>query len=262
MTDPSDIESPTAVSDRSDWTRLAIGLVAVYGLFQWSAVRLGSDRGQAGLAVVGIVVGATLFVESLWSRPSTTSTLRAVGLGRPRVQGLTIAAGVCGLLLLVVPAFSLATGSIVTTTDDWLWLVPGLFAQAGVAEEALFRGYLFGHVRIGRTFWRAAILSMLPFVGVHLVLFGTLPFGIALAALVLSVVTSFPMAQLYELGGATIWPPALLHFVVQGTVKVLVVSGDASAAFPLVWMIASAALPLSVFLVPRPASAERTVAAA
>jgi hypothetical protein len=61
------------------------------------------------------------------------------------------------------------------------------------------------------------------------VLFVTLPFWIALAALVLAVVTSFPMAQLFELGGATIWPPARLHFVVQGTVKVVAVSGVSAA---------------------------------
>lgn len=251
-----------AVSDRSDWTRLAIGLVVVYGLFQWSAARLGSDRGQAGLAVAAIVVSATLCVESLRGRRSTTSTLRALGLGQPRGQGLAIAAVACGLLLLVVPAFAVATGSVVTTTEGWLWLIPGLFAQAGIAEETLFRGYVFGRLRIGRTFWRAAVLSMIPFVGVHLVLFATLPFWIALAALVLSVVTSFPMAHLFELGGATIWPPALLHFVVQATVKVLVVSGEGSGTFPLVWMIASAAVPLFVFLIPRPTWASPTSAAA
>lgn len=262
MIGPSENEPPVAVTDRADWTRLVIGLVAIYALFQWSAARLGSDRGQAGLVVAGIVVSATLFVELLWSGRSITATLRAVGLGQPRWQGLVIAAGVCGLLLLVVPTVALATGSVVTTTEGWPWLLPGLFAQAGVAEETLFRGYLFGHLRIGRTFWRAAVLSMLPFVGVHLVLFGTLPFWIALAALVLSVVTSFPMAHLFELGGATIWPPALLHFVVQGTVKLLVVSGDAAEAFPLVWMMASAALPLSVCLLPRPTSGAQTVAAA
>ena len=258
MIGPSKDEPSVAVSDRTDWTRLAIGLVAVFGLFQWSAARLGSDRGQAGLAVAGIVVSGTLVVEYLWWRRSITSTLRTIGLGQPRWQGLATAAGVSGLILLVVPTFASATGSVVTSTEGWLRLIPGLFAQAGVAEETLFRGYLFGHLRIGRTFWRAATLSMLPFVGVHMVLFGTLPFWIALAAIVLSVVTSFPMAHLFEFGGATIWPPALLHFVVQGTVKVLVVSGEASEAFPMVWMMASAVLPLFVFLIPRPTSAAQT----
>jgi membrane protease YdiL (CAAX protease family) len=253
---------PIAVFDRPQWTRLLLGLCAVHALFQGAAAALGSDRGQAGMPVAVVVVGAIVAVECVWSGASIPSAMRAIGLGSPRLRGLAISGGVCALVLLMVPIHARATGSTLTTEDGWLRLVPGLFAQAGVAEETLFRGYLFGHLRIDRTFWRAATLSMLPFVAVHLVLFLTLPLWIALAALVIAVVTSFPMAQLFELGGATIWPPALLRFVVRGTVKVLVVSGEASAAFPLVWMMASAVLPLFVLLIPRPASRDQASAAA
>ena len=35
----------------------------------------------------------------------------------------------------------------------WWWLLPGLFAQGGIAQEVLFRGYLFGRIRRGRSFW-------------------------------------------------------------------------------------------------------------
>ena len=118
--------------------------------------------------------------------------------------------------------FVLARGMTPAPYPGWISLLPGLFAQAGIAEEVLFRGYLFGHIRQGRTFWRAASLSMLPFVVVHLVLFFSMPWPIALASVVLAIVISFPLAYLYELGGNTIWAPALLHFVIQATVKVLV----------------------------------------
>ena len=93
---------------------------------------------------------------------------------------------------------------------------------------------------------------MIPFVGVHLLLFFTMPWPVALAALLLSVALSFPFAHLFELGGGTIWPPALLHFVVQGTVKVLITSGSASSLFPFVWMASSAVLPMLAFLISRP----------
>ncbi len=92
---------------------------------------------------------------------------------------------------------------------------------------------------------------MLPFVGVHLLLFLTMPWPLALAAVLLSVVLSFPLACLFELGGATVWAPALLHFVIQGTVKIVVVSNGGSS-FPLVWMVASALLPLLILVVARP----------
>ncbi len=35
-------------------------------------------------------------------------------------------------------------------------------AQAGIAEEVLFRAYLYGQPRDGRSFWRAAALASGP----------------------------------------------------------------------------------------------------
>ena len=139
-------------------------------------------------------------------------------------------------------------GVSIRLTADGLVLLPGLFAQAGIAEEVLFRGFLFGHLRAGRSFWGAARLAMLPFVAVHLFLFLTMPWPIASAAVLLAVILSFPFAHLYEIGGSTIWAPALLHFVIQGTIKVVIVEGDGSGAFPLFWMVASGLLPLLVLL--------------
>jgi membrane protease YdiL (CAAX protease family) len=232
--------------------RLLLGLFAVYALFQWSAHALGSDRGQAGLIVAVLVVGATVGVERLWFAQSLRAAMRAIGLSRPRAAGVVASAGISALLLFVIPLYGQLTDATATIRDGSLWLLPGLFAQGGVAEETLFRGYLFGHLRRGRSFRRAALLSTLPFVAVHLTLFVTLPWPVAMAALLLSVLLSFPLARLFELGGWTIWPPALVHFAVQGFVKIIDVTGDAASAFPLVWMAASAVIPLLVFLIPSP----------
>ena len=151
----------------------------------------------------------------------------------------------------MIPAFARVTGASVELSPGWSWLVPGLFGQAGVAEEVLFRGYLFRHMRQGRPFWRAAFLSAVPFVAVHLLLFLTLPWAVALAAVLLATVLSFPLAHLFELGGDTIWAPALVHFVIQGAIKVILVGGPGADLFPFVWMGAGAVLPFLVFLVPR-----------
>ena len=81
----------------------------------------------------------------------------------------------------------------------------------------------------------------MPFVIVHLYLLATLPWPMALASVLLATIISFPLAHLFELGGKTIWPPALLHFTVQGAVKVLKLPGD--TLMPLVWIGASATVP-------------------
>ena len=247
---------PASINSVSQWLRLLLGLIVVFGLFQWSADRLASDRGQAGLIVGALVVVATLGVERLLFGQRVFDAARVLGLGPPHAKGLVVTAGIGVLLFLVVFVFAGTTGTSLGFFPGWFSLLGGLFAQAGVAEEILFRGYLFGHLRRGRSFWRAATVSMLPFVGVHLFLFLTMSWPLALASVLLAVVISFPLAHLFELGGATVWAPALLHFVVQGTVKVVVVSNGGSSSFPVVWMMASALLPLLVLLValPQPAT--------
>ena len=123
------------------------------------------------------------------------------------------------------PLFARATATPIAARDGWPLLLPGLLAQGGIAEECLFRGYLFGHLRRERSFWRAAWLSVPPFVAVHLLLFTYMPVPVAAAATLLSLVMSFPLARLYDLGGGTIWAPALLHFVAQAGPKIAVVAG-------------------------------------
>jgi hypothetical protein len=77
-------------------------------------------------------------------------------------------------------------------------------------------------------------------------MFWTLPWPVALAAVLLSAVLSFPLAYLFELGGRTIWAPAIVHFVVQGAIKLITVPGPAETMLPVVWMAAAAILPFAV----------------
>jgi hypothetical protein len=71
---------------------------------------------------------------------------------------------------------------------------------APVAEETLFRGYAFGHLRQRSSFLSAAFVSLLLFVAAHLYLFAGNPFIIGLAATLAAVAAAFPMAYLFEHG--------------------------------------------------------------
>jgi membrane protease YdiL (CAAX protease family) len=234
------------MKERVDWLRLVAGLAVVFGLFHGAATILESDRGQRGILVCALVVAATAAVYRFVSRGRKDDVVQQLGLGVPRASGMIVASAIAVLLWIAALVFVRARDITCSFYPGWISLVPGLFAQAGIAEEVLFRGYLFGQMRAGRTFWQAATVSMVPFVGVHLILFLTMPWPIALASVLLSVIISFPLARLFELGGSTIWPPALLHFVIQGTVKVLVCS-EGGDRFALAWMAASATIPLLVF---------------
>jgi membrane protease YdiL (CAAX protease family) len=242
------VPASSRIEGPADWFRLVLGLFLVFGLFHGSATMLGSDRGQRGILIASLVVAATAAAEWFLPRRQRGAAIRSLGLGLPRAKGLVVASGAAFLLWLAALLFVRTRAMAPTFYPGWMSLLPGLFAQAGIAEEVLFRGYLFGHVRVGRTFWRAAAASMMPFVGVHLVLFFSMPWPIALASVLLAVVISFPLAYLFELGGNTIWAPALLHFVIQATPKILAFS-DGVESFALAWIAASAVIPLLVFTV-------------
>ena len=230
--------------------RLFTGFLITFCLFQFLGAYLVSDRGQAGILIGVIIVGTTLVCQWLINGGGVLENFRRLGLGTPSMRGLVAAALSCALMLAVLPVYEAVSGNHVNVATEWQWTMPGLFFQAGIAEETLFRGYLFGSLREGRTFWRAAVLSAIPFVIVHLILFFTMPFPVAAAAFLLSIVVSFPLAYLYELGGRTIWAPALLHFVVQGAIKLVIIPEDAMQGLAIVWMAASAIIPWCVFLIP------------
>ena len=159
------------VDTAAGWVRLLAGLLAVFALFQLLGHVLGSDRGQSGIIIALAVVGATLLVERIVFRQHAALAARSVGLGRPKVRALGVAAAASVALLLVVFVFGAMAPVSTVFANEWGWSLPGLFAQAGIAEEVLFRGYLFGRLRRGRSSRRAAGLSMVPFACVHLLLF-------------------------------------------------------------------------------------------
>lgn len=239
----------TINSPRS-WLKLLSSVAVVFALFQLLGAVLGSDRGQAGLLIGTIIVAVSVAAEIMVFRASAKSAIIRLGLGFPASKGILVSIVHCVTLLSVFPIFAWATGAELAFYDSWSWLLPGLFAQAGIAEETLFRGFLFRHVRKGRTFLRASVLSAIPFAVVHLFMFIILPWPVATAGLLLSIAITFPLAYLFELGGDTIWAPATLHFLVQGAIKVITVSDNGSSSFPLVWMAACVILPFLVFLVP------------
>jgi membrane protease YdiL (CAAX protease family) len=237
------------VRKQSGCLKLSASFLVVFSIFQSAAHILGSDRGQAGLLIAAIVIGALMLVERALYHTPPFAALRGLGLGWPCGRGLATALILSALLVLAIPAYAWLRGASTIPYPGWMWLIPGLFAQGGIAEEALFRGYLFRRFHAGRTFWRAAVLATIPFVLAHLYMFAILPWPLALAAVTLSAIIGFPLAHLFELGGSSIWPPALLHFTVQGAIKILEMPGD--TLLPILWMAVSATMPWLTFLVGR-----------
>ena len=117
-----------------------------------------------------------------------------------------------------------------------MWILTGLFAVHGIAEEVLFRGFAFHNLRFGRTFGRAAWLSLLLFAIAHLYLFTYMPPALALFATFLSLASAYPLAYLFERGNNTIWAPAVLHTQVHA-ISFLVISEAFVVTAAIAWMV-------------------------
>jgi membrane protease YdiL (CAAX protease family) len=230
------------------WISLCGAGALLFALMRVLASALGSVRGEAGLAVGAVMLAATLGADRLLFAGSFLSSWRALGLNAPSESGLLAAGLVSALLLAALPVAATLTGAHLSLRADWLWLAPGLLAQAELAEEVLFRGFVYGRIRDGRPFWRAVALSLPPFVLVHVLLLASLAPALALASLALSVAITPALCHLYELGGRTIWGPALVHAAVQGAIKIVDIEGGDATQLALIWIAACAAAPNVAFL--------------
>jgi membrane protease YdiL (CAAX protease family) len=236
-----------------EFVKLAAGFAAIYLVLDRAAGWTNSLFGEYGALICALVIAAALIVERLLYAVPPQQALAALGLGRPAARSL-LAALLAGLALLAyLPVLALATGQPLALRDGWAWIALGVFLQGGIAEELLWRGYLFRHLRATRGFWRAAAIAMIFMVAQHVLLLWTLPLPLALAALVVALATSFPLAHLFEIGGNTLWGAALLHWVIQGALKIVVVPEAALLPAQLGWMALSVLVPYLVFLV-RPRS--------
>jgi membrane protease YdiL (CAAX protease family) len=235
----------------SAFVKLTVGFALIYLVLDRSATWTNSLFGEYGVLICALVIAAALLVERLLFGTMTRHALAALGFGRPSQRGLLAALLASLLLLAYLPIFILVTGQPLTLRDGWPWIALGVLLQGGIAEELLWRGYLFRRLRATRSFWRAATIGMLFMVAQHTLLLWSLPLPIALAALGVALGTSFPLAHLFEVGGNTVWGAALLHCVIQGTFKVVVVPQASTLPVLLGWMAASVVVPYVALLVRR-----------
>jgi membrane protease YdiL (CAAX protease family) len=225
--------------------------VLLYVAFDRLASALGSTRGEAGLLVCGVVLALALAAERVLTRAPLRECVRALGLRRPVLRTLLAAVGLSAALLACLPLLAALTNVELAMRASALWLALGMLAQGGVAEEALFRGFMYRHLRETRTFWRAATLSAVPFAAAHLTLLWSLDLGVALLALAMAIAWSFPLAWLFDRAGGSIWPGAILHAVMQGGIKVLADDSPAFQNLAIAWVAVGLAAPWLFFVVLR-----------
>jgi membrane protease YdiL (CAAX protease family) len=158
------------------------------------------------------MVALALLLERVFFHRAPRAALYILGYKRVDVPSLVVGACVVLVMLAFFPIFAAATGAQLTLKSDWLWILVGAIALNGIAEETLFRGYVFGGLRRGGlSFARSGFISLLVFAAVHLVLFLQNPPIVAFLATLVAITAAYPMAYLFERGHNTLWGPVLVH---------------------------------------------------
>jgi membrane protease YdiL (CAAX protease family) len=194
--------------------RVLLGCALMYLVLQGGLMLLipSLDQPSAALVVAAAMFVVAIVIERGFFARDVASGLKALGLGRPTGGAMLVS------LILIIgmgaffPIYSAVTEVPIGLRADWLWVLIGAVALNGLAEETLFRGFVFGHLRQGgHSFWRAGFTSLVIFGLVHLFLLVGNPPEIAILGALVAAVAAFPFAFLYERAGNTIWAGAVLH---------------------------------------------------
>jgi membrane protease YdiL (CAAX protease family) len=196
-----------------------------------------------GGAGVVLATGEMLLGRPLRALPGT------LGLGRPRSQALLVALLVGAAVVGTYLVGAALTGVTLRLRPEWPAVLVAVLLFNGVAEELVWRGFAFGHLRRAMPF-RAAVGWSVPLVALtHVPIILGNGALIGLLAVATAAVTCLPFARLWERGGRTIWAPACLHGLID-TWQLL--ERTYPPWFPIVVVAASTVVPLAVLLVPRP----------
>lgn len=232
--------------------RVLIGYAIIYAGLEAVAYLTGNAVDPLNAVIITVVVVVlTVFTETILLKSKASDLIANLGLGKPEAKAILMALFITALLFLCYPLISLITGYVFVIPDNWLLLAIGVFALHGIAEEVLYRAYLFRHLRKGRSFSKAAWLAVLIFSLAHIPIIISQGIIVGGMAVLLSVVSSFPFAWLYEKGGNTIWAPAIVHFAIDTVIPIMAFASPSPLSQPAVvlWMAASMVIPYIAFFI-------------
>jgi membrane protease YdiL (CAAX protease family) len=183
---------------------------------------------QVLLFVVG--VGGTMVAERLLFGPGWTRIVTALGFVAPGARAATVAIVVSVPMWSFLPLYGRFTATPVALARDWLPILLGVILVNGLAEEAIHRAFIFGHLRETRSFRTSAAISAVIFAAQHVYLLFTIGAVAGLASVGLALALAFPLAFLYERGGNSLGAPAILHTSSNAPMMLLVTAEGATAA--------------------------------
>ncbi len=215
-------------------------LVAWWLLDRFGTPVPGPGSAASALAAAAIVLG-------LGQRAAGTGWAQvpaALGLQRPAAHAVALAGLVGGLYLTVLPFGANALGATLEVRENWPAVLVGVLLFHGLAEELVWRGYVFARLREQRSF-AAAVWWSVPLIALtHTPMVVTDGWLVGALATLTAAITCWPLAYLWERGGLTVWAPALLHALI-GTWQLF--ERTYPLTFSVLVLVSSITVPLLVF---------------
>ena len=230
------------------WWRFLAGFAAVVAVLM--ATSSVDATGRLGPAILAAALAAALVVERTLYGRRARQALRLLGFGRPPITPLVTAVLVAAAIQLVYPILTAATGAVPQLRPGWPWLLVGVFAFHGLAEELVWRGYAYRRLRVGRGFLPAVLWTMPLVAATHLPIVVTSGPAVGLAAMAVAAVTALPLAKLFDVGRGTLWAPAVVHAGID-SFKLVEVPAPALPTFSLLLAGMGLVVPLIVLALPR-----------
>jgi len=223
------------------WAFLATFVVAWAALDQLvtSPPNVASALISLGAALAVLVVG-----ELVFGHGSVRSLPLRLGFGRPAPRAIVAATVVGGAVVVTYLAGATLLDIPVELRSNWPMVLVAAMLFHGLAEELVWRGFVFGHLRRSADFW-PAVVRLVPLIALtHVPIILGNGLGLGVLAVMSAAVTCLPFAYLWERGRHTIWGPTILHGLV-GAWQCF--ERGFPDSFSVVILLASIVVPLSVF---------------
>jgi membrane protease YdiL (CAAX protease family) len=189
--------------------------------------------------------GVLLLSATLTSRATPVEVARRIGLGRPNARGLLAATVVGSAVFATYVVGAALLGIDLEVRANWPTVLAGALLFHGLAEELVWRGYAFGHLRSRHRFWGAMAWSVPLIALTHVPIIAGNGVAIGALAVLTAAVTCLPFAYLWERSGRTVWAPAIVHGL-QGTWQLFERTYDDE--FSVLILGTSLVVPLTAFL--------------
>lgn len=198
--------------------------------------------------VFALVLSTVLLISRVFYASDVESTISEIGFRKACLQEILPGIIISVVLLFMYPLLGYLLGTKIRMTNNWQLNMIGLLLTGGLAEEILFRGFLFRRLRLQMNFKKATLVSAIVFAMAHLLLFMYLNWTAALLSTVLAAGLSLPFAYLFERGGNALWSPALVHATIRTVGLVFTTDQQNFMALSSAWIIMSLVIPYIVLL--------------